>query len=468
MRGRTLGTLSGTLVLLVGVAAGVWGGVAAASGTCSVPSGCVLAVLAGGPAGAGTSQSVGGAGAPLTLTLTDNTPQPLESATLTPPVGFTLTATTVPNDGDSDDPPGSPPEIEVLNNVLEMRDLDVSAGGTFTVPGAAQLAATATCAATPATWSLVAYADDEWTGGVLTTDSSSALSVGVTGACSLKFAAEPASAVAGDNITNSIFDSSGSPVAVEALDANLSPIPGIPVTLAAEVGAGTLSGGTPPQTTGATSGLATFSPLTIGQTGYYYLEAGTTSPGFTPVSSSEFQITSAATACTSNCSGSVGDGPASVNVNVNNPGTGDLLSVVAGGYTYSCPDRFSRTGYYQNVIAPVGIDLWESDGSLDPTQRSEVVSITIPRQLVHADPKFLFFYEVCYASTEAFPGGTLVSGAASIPGFAGSTYVGLLRDCPWHNPGAAAPCVLSRTWNWRDGSLVITYLGAPGDFWGSA
>jgi hypothetical protein len=141
---------------------------------------------------------------------------------------------------------------------------------------------------------------------------------------------------------------------------------------------------------------------------------------------------------------------------------------VAGGYTYSCPDRFSRTGYYQNVIAPVGIDLWESDGSLDPTQRSEVVSITIPRQLVHADPKFLFFYEVCYASTEAFPGGTLVSGAASIPGFAGSTYVGLLRDCPWHNPGAAAPCVLSRTWNWRDGSLVITYLGAPGDFWGSA
>jgi len=430
----------------------------------------VLAVLAGGPVGAGTSQSVAGAASPLTLTLTDNTTRPLGSVTLTPPAGFAITATTVPNDHDGDDPPGSPPEVQVVDNVLQMTDLDVNRGGTFT----AHLSATAACTATPAGWSLVAYASNLWTGAVLTDDTSSALSVGVTGACSLKFATEPANAVAGAGITSSIFNPGGSPVAVEALDANLSPIPGIPVTLAAELGSGSLSGGTPPSTTGSPSGLATFSPLTISQTGYYYLEASTTAPGFAPVSSGDFQITSTSTACTGNCSGSVNSGSVSVNVSVSNVG-GDYLSVALGGFTYSCPDRFSPTGYYQTVTGTVGVDLWQSNGSL-ASQGSEVVTLTIPEPSINPHghflwPPFLPFYQVCYASTQPFRTlfgvVTPASTGPTIPGYPDSTYIGLLPLCPlFHGTASDAPCVLSQYW--RNGDVVITFLGAPGDFWGSA
>jgi hypothetical protein len=471
---RRFGTLSGAVVMAVAAATGLGGSVVSADGTCSASSGCVLAELGGGPVGAGTSQSVGGAASPLSLTLTDNTSQSLESATLTPPAGFTITATPVPNDGDSDNPPGSPPELAVVDNVLELSDLDIDPGETFTVPLSAQLAATASCAATPAVWSLVAYADDDWDGAVLTNDSSSALSVGVTGACSLTFAAGPTNAVAGADITSSIFNPSGAPVTVEALDANLSPIPGIPVTLAAELGSGTLSGGTPPSTTGAPSGLAPFAPLTISQTGYYELEASTTSPGFSPVSSSEFQITSTATACTSNCSGSADSNAVSVSVSVSGE-SGDYLSVALGGFAYSCPDRFSPTGYYRTVTGTVGVDLWQSNGSL-ASQGSELVTLTIPEPSYPADhwffwPPFLPLYQVCYASTQPFRtlfgAITPASTTQTIPGYAGSTYIGLLPLCPlFHRSPSDAPCVVSQYW--QRGGVVITFLGAPGDFWGSA
>ena len=57
-----------------------------------------------------------------------------------------------------------------------------------------------------------------------------------------------------------------------------------------------------------------------------------------------------------------------------------------------------------------------------------------------------------------------------IPGFAGSTGASgcAAGTVPSATRVPAAPCVLSRTWNWRDGSVVITFLGAPGYFWGSA
>ncbi|MGO8687950.1 MAG: hypothetical protein ACLQT7_12380 [Candidatus Dormibacteria bacterium] len=464
MRRRTLGTLSGTFVLLVAAATGLWGGAASASSTCT--GNCALGELeltgpplvASPSVGAGTTSS-------LTFTLTNDTTTtydhdwwlPLGSAELTAPSGFTLDSASLPAAYR-----GWATVQVTSGTTLDVDHLDLWPGQSISVV----LSVTASCAASSGSWALAAhpswFAPEPW--HAFTVDPSSALAVGVTGACTLAFTADPASAVVSTDITSQLFTPSGSPVEVEAKDAGGNPLGGVDVSLSAEMGAGTLAGTTASDT--GVSGLAPFSPLTLGVTGYYYLEAS--APNFVSAASGLFMITSSATSCSGSCSGSTSDGPASVNVNVNNPAAGDLLSVVVGGYTYSCPDRFSPTGFYQTATSPVGIDLWESDGSLDPSQHSEVVSITIPKQLVRSDPKFLFLYEVCYASTQPFPGGTLVSSAESIPGFAGSTYVGLLRDCPFRNPGSAAPCVLSRTWNWRDGSVVITFLGAPGDFWGSA
>jgi hypothetical protein len=112
----------------------------------------------------------------------------------------------------------------------------------------------------------------------------------------------------------------------------------------------------------------------------------------------------------------------------------------------------------------VGIDLWQSDGSLDPTLRSEEVTLTFPVTEPH--PLFFPYYQVCYASTEPFSGGALASAAQSIPGYTGSTYIGLLPLCPESPTSADAPCELSSSR--VNGMAIVTFLGAPGDFWGSA
>jgi hypothetical protein len=113
----------------------------------------------------------------------------------------------------------------------------------------------------------------------------------------------------------------------------------------------------------------------------------------------------------------------------------------------------------------VGVDLWQPDGSLDLSLRSEEVALTFPEQL-NQPPPWFFPNEVCYASTEPFVGGSLVSPALSIPGYADSTYIGLLPYCPSSPTTADAPCVVSS--DVSDGTAVVTFLGAPGDFWGSA
>jgi len=472
MRKSRLRTLRAGVALLAAAAAGWTGGsVAAAPNPC--PGSCVLAQL-GGSAAAGTSQSVGGAASALTFTIDDESSGPFGSALLTPPSGFTISAPTVPNDGDKDNPPGSPPEVQVLSNVLRLTDLDITRGGRFTVSG---LTATASCTATASAWSLVAYKGDNWKGKQLSVDPGSALTVAVTGSCSLAFtSAQPTNAVESTDITSSGFDPSGPPVAVEALDANGSPIPGVTIGLAAQLGPGSLSGSGTSAASGGT-GVATFAPISIAQTGYYQL--GATAPSFTAATSALFQVTGSAAACSAGCSGSVSSTSLSASVDISNAPASDVLSVGLGGFSYSCADPFSPTGVYQTHGSPVSVDLWLANGSsLDPAQQDEVVTITIPNQLPQPGWGWPFpnpfSYQICYASTVAFEGGTLASAADSIPGYSGSTYIGLLPQCPPPFPfwggdgdGNGAPCVLSRYFTWT-GSLVISFLGAPGDFWGSA
>ncbi|MGD0370324.1 MAG: hypothetical protein ABSC16_01310 [Candidatus Dormibacteria bacterium] len=475
MRRRRLGVLSWAVVLLVAAATGVWGGVASAGGDCA--GNCVLGVLelTGPPpvlnptVGAGTTSS-------LTFTVTNDTagatsegsagkgPLLVESAELTAPAGFAIQSATLVAPR-KHDPPTAHVSIDTATTpytyTVDLDDLDLAPGASIS----AVLSVTASCAATSGTWALSVQPAPTAHGQGFTVDPSSALSVGVTGACTLAFTADPTNAVIGQDITHQGFDPSGSPVEVEARAANGRPVAGVEVTLSAEVGSGTLSGTTSSTTGGpdaGTLGVAAFSPLSIGQTGYYSLQAG--APAFVTADSSLFQITDGATPCTGSCSGSASNDTVSAAVSVSNPGTGDTLSVALSGFSYQCPDWLSPTGYYPTVTTPLGVDLWQSDGSLDPSPRSVQVALTIPGSA--PPPPFFPFYQVCYASTEPFSGGTLVGAAQSIPGYAGSTYVGLLPYCPVAATAADAPCVLSSSWG--DGSAVVTFVGAPGDFWGSA
>jgi hypothetical protein len=419
--------------------------------------------------GAGTTSS-------LTFTVSNDTatagsegsarkgPLLVESAELTAPAGFAIQSATLVAPR-KHDPPTAHVSVDTATTpytyTVDLDDLDLAPGASIS----AILSVTASCAAVSGTWALSVQPAPTPHRQGFTVDPSSALAVGVTGACSLSFAADPTNAVVSTDITSEGFTPGGPPVEVEALDAAGDPLGGVEVTLSAQLGAGSLTG-TTASTTGASGsslGLAAFSPLSIGQTGYYTLEA--TAPAFVSGTSSMFQMTDAATPCTGNCSGSVSSSSVSVAVTVSNPGTGDTLSVGLGGFAYQCPDIFSPTGYYPTVTGAVGVDLWQPDGSLDPTQRSEQVTLTFP--VTQPPPLWFFpFYQVCYASTEPFLGGTLASAAQSIPGYANSTYIGLLPFCPLFPTSNEAPCELSSYW-WG-GSAVVTFLGAPGDFWGSA
>ncbi len=478
---RRLSMLSGAGILVVAGAAGLWGGVASASVDCS--GNCALGVLelTGPPpvpspsVGAGTTSS-------LTFTVKNDTASAgwptdgpdindhwkrtvlLESAALTAPAGFAILSATLVAPRHQD-PPTAQVSIDTATTpstyTLELDDLDLAPGTSLS----AVLSVTASCAATSGTWALAVQPARAPDRQGFTVDPSSPLSVGVTGACTLAFTADPANAVAGQDITAQSFDPSGSPVQVKAADANGDPLGGVNVTLSAELGSGAL-GGTTSSTTGASGsgafGLASFSPLSISQTGYYSLLA--TAPWFTSADSSDFVVSGSATACSSNCSESLSSGPVSVAVAVSNPGSGDTLSVGLGGFAYQCPDVLAPTGYYPTHTGAVGIDLWQSDGSLDPTLRSEEVTLTFPVTEPH--PLFFPYYQVCYASTEPFSGGTLASAAQSIPGYTGSTYIGLLPLCPESPTIADAPCELSSSR--VNGMAIVTFLGAPGDFWGSA
>jgi hypothetical protein len=474
MRRRRFGVLGWAAILLVAAAGGVWGGVAAAGGSCA--GDCVLGVLelTGPPpvphpsVGAGTSSS-------LTFTVTNDTatagsegaagkgPLLVESAELTAPAGIAIQSATLVAPR-KHDPPSAHLSINTATTpytyTVDLDDLDLAPGASIS----AVLSVTASCSATSGTWALSVQPAPTAQSKGFTVDPGSALSLGVTGSCTLAFTAEPTNAVIGQDITNRGFDPSGSPVEVEARAANGDPVAGVDVTLSAEVGSGTLSGTTSSTTGGPDAGVygvAVFSPLGIGQTGYYSLEAS--APAFATATSGIFQITDAATPCSGSCSGAASNDTVSAAVTVSNPGAGDTLSLGLGGFSYQCPDFLSPTGYYPTVTTPLGVDLWLSDGSLDPSQRSVQVILTVPGS---APPPPFLLHEVCYASTEPFSGGTLAGAAQSIPGYTGSTYIGLLPYCPASPTSADVPCVVSSYWT--GDSTVVTFLGAPGDFWGSA
>jgi hypothetical protein len=234
------------VILLVAAASGIWGGVASAGGGCT--GDCVLGVLelTGPPpvlnptVGAGTAAS-------LTFTVTNDTtgggadgaagsgsegvagkgPLLVESAELTAPSGFAVQSATLVAPR-KHDPPTAHVSINTATTpptyTVDLDDLDLAPGASIS----AVLAVSASCSAGSGSWALAVQPAPRPTSQKgFTVDPSSALRVGVTGACSLAFAADPANAVTGQDITDQSFDPSGSPVEVKARDANGDPVAGV-------------------------------------------------------------------------------------------------------------------------------------------------------------------------------------------------------------------------------------------------
>ncbi|HXZ99447.1 MAG TPA: carboxypeptidase-like regulatory domain-containing protein [Candidatus Binatia bacterium] len=378
----------------------------------------------------------------------------LRAANLTAPTGIAIQSPVLTD-------PYSPTASAVVavnpgpSYVLELRQLDIPAGGSVTV----DLTVPALCSAASGAWALVANQVDNFSSGNFAIDPNSELT---TGSCVLSFVDPPANAVAGQNVTSVGFAPSGAPIEVSASDGHGHPIAGAALHLSL-VSLGGTAGAMSGTTTGSTgaSGEATFGSISVSPAGYYELQAGAT--GFSSAVSGVFQITASATSCTgASCGGTVSSHTSTVAVSLSGAGS-DILSLGFNGFTYSCSG-------YTAVSGTIGIDVWLANGSsldLNPAVRQEV-KITIPKQIVGLSPNNgAAFYEVCYASTQPFAGGSLASSADSIPGYVGSTYIGLLPQCPNHVTTSDAPCLYSRHKD-NAGDVIIVFLAGPGDAWGTA
>ena len=301
-----------------------------ASTSCSE---CYVVTPATNPASAGA-----GTGDVYAFQVTNNDQdEALRSLTFTAPTDFVLTAATGPSGTSVSALPGS----SVTLNLPSERP-----GSTFTVDVTAQ---TPCVAASSEVWgvsgvdSLGETNEVHW--------SSSPLTVSVTGKCGLAFTGQQAQTAVNSNILTG-FNSTGSPLAVQLVDANNHPLNpanfaanGTPVTVSiqANPGGGTLSGTT---TVDSSNGVADFGNLQIDKAGVGY-DLVASAPDFTTSAPSKlFTIDDQIQPCTSStCSGSASSATTSGTVTTSKaasaissrPGSAASASAAAG------PTSRSRT-----------------------------------------------------------------------------------------------------------------------------
>jgi hypothetical protein len=269
------------------------------------------------------------------------------------------------------------------------------------------------------------------------------------GSCSLTFAAGQPNNTNVNSVITTGFNSTGGPVTVEVLDASgnldTSSTAAVTVAIGPSEGSGSLSG---TLTVDAFGGIASFSDLSINQTGAYTLAA--TSPGITSVNSSDFTISQISTCSGSSCSATATSATTMGTVTSAPTTSGEVLSVSIGGVTYSC------AGTYQPISDPFGFELLKSNGAPDVnaqfTSVLEIFKATVDR----SGRTGASSYEICYASIQSFTALPGTSSTATIGGFLYNT--GLLPDCA--NP-PVRPCVQDRHKD-NAGDVVVTVL-ASGD-----
>ena len=372
----------------------------------------------------------------------DDAHETLRSLTFTAPADFVISGASGPSGTTLSSLPGSSVTLQLPNEPT---------GTTFAV----DVTALAPC---------VAAGSEVW--GVSGVDSkgetdevhwsSSPLSVSVTGTCSLAFAGEPAqTAVNSDILTG--FNSTGSPLAVQLLDANgdsLNPADSaasgteVTVSIQANPGGGTLAGIT---TVTSSGGVADFGNLQINKAGPGY-ELAANATGFSAGTSSPFTITGQIQACGSG-SCSVSQSTATTSTSVTATAPGDFAALGLGGLSFTC----------NNYIGlPEGADfgIFTSAGTGVPGA-SAIATLTISKAALESLPwPFRFLpRQVCYGSPTPFP---------AIPGTSGTTVVGgvtyhtgLLLSCLLVHK---RPCLISEHYT-RAGAVELTFAANGDPIW---
>jgi hypothetical protein len=400
-------------------------------------SDCYVVTPAANPA---TARS--GTGEVYAFEVTNNDPHEyLVSLTFTAPTDFVITDATGPN--------GT--AVSALPDSSVTLDLPIEpAGDTFTV----DVTALAPCmAASSEVWG-VSGVDSLGETKEVKWSSSAPLSVSVTGQCSLEFTGQPAQTAANSDILTG-FDSTGSPLTVQLLDAQddvLNPVDfsasGTPVAVSIQTnpGNGTLSGTV---TVVSSRGVADFGNLQINKAGVGY-DLAASSPGFTSATSNFFTVPGQIQACTTgSCSASQLTSTTAASVATSSPG--NFVTLGLGSLSFTCD-------HYQAVSDAAAFGVFDASGTSIASALS-TVTLTVSASLVHSTHRPLFLWLACYGSQTPFP---------AIPGTSGTTviggaryYTGLLLPCFLFLRGHPQPCLKSRQLT-PTGAVALTVI-AVGD-----
>jgi hypothetical protein len=402
-------------------------------------SDCYVVTPATAPATAGA-----GTGEQYAFQVTNNDQhETLKSLTFAAPADFVVTGASGPSGTSVSALPGSSVTLNLPNEPT---------GSTFTV----DVTALAPC---------VAASSETW--GVSGTDSlgetnevrwsSSPLSVSVTGSCSLAFTGQPAQTAANSDILTG-FNSTGSPLAVQLLDANNDPLnpvnfsasrTQVTVSIEANPGGGTLAGTT---TVTSSNGVAAFGNLQINKAGAGYDLAASAS-GFTQATSALFTISGQIQACgASSCTASTSTSTTAASLATSSPGNFATLGL--GGVTLAC-------NHYNAVSAVAAFGVLNSTGG-DVANSRSTVAITVSPSVAESADRPLLLWQLCYASQTPFP---VIPGTGGKTVIAGITYhTGLLLPCFLFNPAHPVPCLKSKQ-RTQAGAVTLTFV-AIGDPYG--
>jgi hypothetical protein len=183
--------------------------------------------------------------------------------------------------------------------MLELRNIGLAPGHSMTVT----MNTTAPCAAGSYKWSVIAKQSNDFNGppGNDFTISGAQPVTTVTGGCQLAFGTQPQSAVKGDNLTGTAYDSGGDPVTVSAIDGNGNVIRSATgtVTLALDPTSTNCTGASFSGTTDelAPTGTATFGSLLSATAGFDCRLIASAS-GYGSDTSDSFNISLVKTDCT--------------------------------------------------------------------------------------------------------------------------------------------------------------------------
>ena len=429
------GLISGVGALVAGIA--FFAGPSPQGHASTNCSGCYVITPAISPATAGA-----GTGDLYTFRVTNNDPnETLRSLTFTAPTDFVVTGASGPRETSVSGLPASAVTLYLPSN----------AGSTFTV----DVTALAPClAASSGVWgvsgidSLGETNEVQW--------SSSPPSVSVTGKCGLAFTGEPAQTAVNSDIRTG-FNSTGSPLAVQLVDANndvLNPADfsanGTQVTVSIEAnpGGGTLTGTT---TVTSSKGVADFGNLQINKAGSAYNLAAST-PGFTPATSSFFIIAGLIQACGSGaCTASQSTSTTTASA-ATSSASGNFVALGLGGVTLTC-------NHYNAVSDAADFGVLNSSGA-SVANSSAIITLTISKSLVESAWRPLFRWQVCYASQTPF---AAIWGTSGTTVIGGTTYhTGLLLPCFLFSHRHPEPCLVSRH-RTQAGAVQLTFvaLGDP-------